>query len=281
MCIYKNNAKGHGYQTAAGDWDSFFAEPGGGTWGGEATMGNASLALMREMRPGDLVLAWQSDRRRAMGVLRFDGLVQSADGERTSFTPMARFATPVPLLELRAHVDGLENVAAFQPGYRQTLYRTSPKEARLLLEVCGYNRAKGKRRGDEGSDLVDEVQAAAAVGFGDAETNRKVERAAVRAVTDDYESKAWHVESVEAARCGYDLVCRRNRKTEHVEVKGVSGSNVGFILTEGERRKAEGDPLFVLVVVTNALTEPGRWRFAGHTILDGMTLAPIAWKVTG
>ncbi len=111
--VYKNNAKGHGYQTATGDWDSFFAEPGDGTWGGEATMGNASRARMREMRPGDLVLAWQSDRRRAMGVLRFDGLVQSADGERMSFTPMARFATPVPLLELRAHVHGLENVAAF------------------------------------------------------------------------------------------------------------------------------------------------------------------------
>lgn len=279
--VYKNNAKGHGYQTATGDWDSFFAEPGDGTWGGEATMGKAGLVLMREMRPGDLVLAWQSDRRRAMGVLRFDGLVPSADGDRMKFTPMARFATPVPLLELRSQVDGLENVDAFKPGYPKTLYRTSPKGARLLLDVCGYNRAKGKRRGDEGSDPVDEVQAAAAAGFGDAETNRKVERAAVRAVTDDYESKGWHVESFEAARCGYDLVCRRNRKTEHVEVKGVSGSKIGFILTEGERRKAEDDPLFVLVVVTNALTAPRLRRFAGRKILDRMTLAPISWKVTG
>lgn len=281
LWVYKNNAKGHGYQTTVGEWDSFFVDPGNGTWGGEATMGIQSRALMREMRPGDLVLAWQSDLRRAIGVLRFDRLVPSIDGERMSFTPRARFATPVPLLELRAHVDGLQSVAAFQPGYPKTLYRTSQKEAGLLLDVCGYNRADGRRRGDEGSDRVDEVQTAVAAGFGDLETNRRVERAAVRAVTDDYRSRSWHVESVEAYGCGYDLVCRRNRKTEHVEVKGVRGSRVAFVLTEGERRMAETDPSFVFVVVTTALTGPRLRRFAGRAILDRMTLTPISWKVTG
>jgi hypothetical protein len=280
LWVYKNNAKGHGYQTATGDWDSFFAESGDGTWGGVATMGRTSRKLMDEMRRGDLVLAWQSDRRRAIGVLRFDGLAHSTDGARMRFTPLARFTTPVPLLELRDAVDGLADINAFKSGFPQTLYRTSQSEARLILDVCGYNRAKGSRRGDEGSDPVDEVYAAAAAGFGDAETNRKVERAAVRAVTADYKTKGWHVESVEADRCGYDLVCRRARKAEHVEVKGVNSSRVEFILTEGERRKAESDSLFVLVVVTDALTAPRLRRFVGRSILDRMALVPISWKLT-
>lgn len=278
LWIYKNNAKGHGHQTSTGDWDWFFQEAGDDTWGGVATMGVASRKLMREMQAGDLVLAWQSDRRRAMGVLRYEGSVPGADGERMKFTRLARFATPVPLLDLRKAVAGLAD--AFKPGYPRTLYRTSAKEARLLLDVCGFEKVRGRLRGDEGTDPVDEAQAAAAAGFGDAAMNRRVERAAVRAVTAAYEAKNWHVQSVEADHCGYDLVCRRNRRVDHVEVKGVASRKVAFILTEGERRKADEDSAFILIVVTEALTAPKLHRYPGRSILDRLNLAAISWKVT-
>lgn len=110
--------------------------------------------------------------------------------------------------------------------------------------------------------------------------NRRVERAAVRAVTAAYEAKNWHVQSVEADHCGYDLVCRRNRRVDHVEVKGVASRKVAFILTEGERRKADEDSAFILIVVTEALTAPKLHRYPGRSILDRLNLAAISWKVT-
>lgn len=47
-------------------------------------------------------------------------------------------------------------------------------------------------------------------GYGDPETNRKVERAAVSFVTEWYEGRGWKVETVEAMKCGYDLSCTKN-----------------------------------------------------------------------
>src|SRR4051812_6648218 len=51
----------------------------------------------------------------------------------------------------------------------------------------------------------------------------KVERAAVRFVSAWYRREGWKVKSVEAMKCGYDLLCRRTGSAEHVEVKGVAG----------------------------------------------------------
>lgn len=281
LWIYKNNASGHDQQLSAGDWDEFFENKGDGTWGGTDTMGPRNRTiLLEEMRRGDLVLAWQSDRRAAVGVLRFDGIVDSGQFQRIRLTPLRRFDVPVPILDLRRSVPDLAHVAAFQPGFPRTLYRTTAAEARLLLDVCGYRHTgRAQRlRGDENSDaVVDEAALAAAAGFGDPVTNRRVERAAVNAVTADYEDRGWQVQSVEADRCGYDLVCRKGRRTEHVEVKGVAGASAAFILTDGEKRKAESDESFFLYVVTNALASPKTQRLAGRKMLDKYALSPISW----
>jgi 5-methylcytosine-specific restriction enzyme A len=67
-------------------------------------------------------------------------------------------------------------------------------------------------------------------GFGSPENNRRVEQAAIAAVRSTYEKDGWEVQSVEAEKVGYDLRCRKAGLEEHVEVKGIQGSDICFIL---------------------------------------------------
>jgi len=107
-------------------------------------------------------------------------------------------------------------------------------------------------------------------GFGTAEQNRKVEQAAIEHVTAAFKADGYHVKSVESARCGWDLTVTHGTKELHVEVKGVASSIVRFFLTANEHKTALADPHWLLVVVTDALGEPG-WRE-----LDGATLDSFA-----
>src|SRR5258708_7353942 len=68
-------------------------------------------------------------------------------------------------------------------------------------------------------------------GFGDPETNRRVEEAAVAFVTESYKKRGWRIISVESERRGYDLHCQKARTEECVEVKGVQGEVPSFIIT--------------------------------------------------
>lgn len=116
-------------------------------------------------------------------------------------------------------------------------------------------------------------------GFGNPETNRKVERAAVSRVTDWYESEGWTVESVEAAKCGYDLLCRKDSEENHVEVKGVQGELVAFIITAAEVRQARNDSDFVLCVVTSALTDDPKLNlYDGESFVSDFELSPLSYR---
>ncbi len=97
--------------------------------------------------------------------------------------------------------------------------------------------------------------------FGDAESNREVEVAAVNAVRRHYERAGWAVISRESDGCGYDLECTRGRLCRHVEVKGRSGREVAFMLTVKELAVAETDDNFQLAVVTEALTAASAIQF--------------------
>lgn len=94
----------------------------------------------------------------------------------------------------------------------------------------------------------------AGAGFGRSDENRKIEEAAVNLVSEWYRREGWRVESVEALRCGYDLRCVRGVEEAHVEVKGVAGVERRFVITAGELRSAHADDLYVLALVTLALS---------------------------
>ncbi|MEJ1110719.1 MULTISPECIES: protein NO VEIN domain-containing protein [unclassified Kribbella] len=107
-------------------------------------------------------------------------------------------------------------------------------------------------------------------GFGTAEQNQEVEKAAVDYVTKAYASEDYQVRSVERDRCGWDLTVSKGVEEIHVEVKGIAGSLVRFFLTANECKCALSDPKWLLVVVTDALGEPQWYE------LDGPTAAAYA-----
>lgn len=120
---------------------------------------------------------------------------------------------------------------------------------------------------------------AAGAGFGSAEENRRVEKAAINAVIREYKSRGWRVKSMERFDLGYDLHCTRAKDEEHVEVKGVRGSLCSFIVTSNEADAAKADPRFRLCVVTNALRASHRKisRFPGRALGTVFALQPISF----
>ena len=101
----------------------------------------------------------------------------------------------------------------------------------------------------------------------------------MRAVTHVYERDGWTVGSVERERCGFDLKCRRGIEAQDVEVKGISGTDLAFIVTTGELTQAKGNPRFVLCVVTSALSRrPRIGTFKGSEFIDTFNLEPIQYR---
>lgn len=271
LWVYKCNARNQPHQTAYGDWSEFFADPGDGEWGGTwATANPASRRIVSErMKTGDLVLAYQTDLRAAIGLCRVVRLVDEDDGEtRLYLEPIERFPEPVDILSLKKRDPEVAAIRAFQQGRVQTLYETTEEEAATLLRVCGVRTATSPSDSDDAA-------AASGAGFGIPASNRQVERAAVAIVTDYYESRGWRVRSVEDEHIGYDLNCLRHGQEHHVEVKGVSGSTLAFLMTTGELERAKSDSDFYLAIVTRALSEPRISIWSGNELLDQFEQHPV------
>jgi hypothetical protein len=115
-------------------------------------------------------------------------------------------------------------------------------------------------------------------GFGTAESNRKVERAAISAAKKYYERDGWTVHSVEAENIGFDFRCRKGQQERHVEVKGIGGRGYGFILTRGEYQKAVSDGKYELCLVRFALNNPKTETFKRREIFGAFEIVPLAYK---
>lgn len=128
-------------------------------------------------------------------------------------------------------------------------------------------------------DTVEELDqrtiqvSSAGAGFGNAETNRLVETAAMRAAEAHY--IGWDAEDVSREKCGWDITFRRGLDERHVESKGVSGQRAKVLLTRNEVAAARTDPLWSLLVVTRALVAPGLQEFSATLVLD--TVEPYVY----
>jgi hypothetical protein len=130
-------------------------------------------------------------------------------------------------------------------------------------------------------DLVSESQDQKnGAGFGNSETNRKVEQAATSFVTSEYEENGWAVESVETEKRGFDLLCTKADKQECIEVKGVQGKFVSFIVTAGEVRQSQINKNFILCVVTSALTAPKLYKFTAKEFNEQFSLETISYRAS-
>lgn len=86
--------------------------------------------------------------------------------------------------------------------------------------------------------------------FGDYEQNALTEQRAVTIAAERLRAEGWHVRSVEADHCGYDLHCVQGSAERHVEVKGRRGPSDQFVITAAELKRARSDPEFELFVVS-------------------------------
>ena len=117
--------------------------------------------------------------------------------------------------------------------------------------------------------------------FGTPESNKVVEKAAVDFVIAWYKRAGWSVQSREAENCGYDLLCKKNGDEEHVEVKGISGNGIGFLISANEVECARRDPKFVLAAVTNAGSlKPQLHRWMGAGLEEAFCLIPITYRAS-
>ena len=116
-------------------------------------------------------------------------------------------------------------------------------------------------------------------GFGNAENNRAVEKAAIRKVTSDYKAKGWLVVSVESSKCGYDLRCTLAGKKRHVEVKGIKGEGEKFFITANEFGIARRDSVYELCLVLKARSQRAKIvRYTTKELLRDFELEPLTYS---
>jgi hypothetical protein len=159
-----------------------------------------------------------------------------------------------------------------QQNFSMGLQRIEKKFVSKLEKVISSQGAQ--------STKSDEQSQKAGGGFGAQETNLQVEQAAIALVGNNYKKRGWSVESVEVQKCGYDLLCTKGKLQEHVEVKGIQGELLSFIITNGEVKQSRSDEKFVLCAVTSALSKPQFHRFTVSEFLEKFTLDAVSYRAS-
>jgi hypothetical protein len=116
-------------------------------------------------------------------------------------------------------------------------------------------------------------------GFGTPKQNARVEKAAIKTAREQLVAEGWTVRSAENEKVGYDLECIKGSASLHVEVKGIQGTKLSFILTAGERKRASEDTRFQLFAVTRALSKPVLHRYKGLDIEGHFAFTTLQWRL--
>ena len=178
--------------------------------------------------------------------------------------------------------DGVLGTASFlKRGPAGTVFPlTREQGARMLQLLAGITTSASDRSSRKKSTKAEEAELRRRLGsgFGSAEQNKKVELAAIKAAKKHYTGDGWNVESREAEKIGFDLLCRKGKLERHVEVKGTAGVGAGFILTRGEYQKAESDEKYELCLVESALSNPKCRIFIGGEIFAAFEFVELAYK---
>lgn len=282
--VYKCNLNPQ-YGPDTGDWMRWvFDRTSTGKWTYASGIGWGRYSHHPELAklvPGDLVIALQTGSRKTLvGVAEYMGDMGQGAHRRAKLRPRELINTKIPPLK-QADPKGIGRIDALQGGKVQTLYDITTADAKALLAAGRLAKkqetlATVRNAVARAPSLTDKV-AAVGAGFGDSETNRKVERAAVEAVTRKFEEEGWNVQSVEQEKLGYDLVCTRSRTKRHIEVKGIQGSKVAFLITAAEVRQWRGNPLCQIAVVTSALRKPSVTMFTKKDLLS-FTLEEVLFR---
>lgn len=116
--------------------------------------------------------------------------------------------------------------------------------------------------------------------FADSKTRKEVEQAAIKFVTAHYETQGYKVESRESQNLGYDLLAVKASTTLYLEVKGTDGTSPRFFLTRNERKCAEQEADWRLVMVTSARAATQLQVLTIQEVEHMFSLDPLAWECT-
>ena len=255
------------------------------------TRTNPRIARLYDaVKIGDVMCCFQVDCGSAVGLCIVAGKGSDTRGRFLEMTAAYRFASPVYLRKVKSMVRAL---TCRLPA---SLFELSPEETEVVLTTCApdlRNTVTGKleefwTKLEEGywsnrppwneTDVDPEEAEYIAAGFGDPAKNKEVERAAVEHVMGLLTGEGWQVKSVEDEKCGYDLQCVRPGSERHVEVKGIGGSMVGFIITQGELGRARNDPEFALYAVTEARSERRKAHpYTGSEMENAFDFRPLQY----
>ena len=170
----------------------------------------------------------------------------------------------------------IARIPALKSGPIRTIYAVSDDDAKRLLRA-----ARKELQPDIQASYRQAEAALKGAGFGTAEQNAEVERAATDFVESDFVRRGWTVKDVSRENRGYDLLCEKRSKNLHIEVKGVSGTAHKFIITPNEKNCWSRDESFVLALVTNALTTNQKLAlYRGPKETERFSFSPISYLVT-
>ena len=137
--IYKWNSRGRFHEGKGRDWKEVFES--GMEFTGYGFDNPVGRRLIGEVRSGDLVVAYQTNQRAAIGICRVVALQLDSD-PRIRFMPLRMFAMPVKLHDLKRSNAHLADVEALRQGPVQSLYRLTSDEAITVLRACGLDESE-------------------------------------------------------------------------------------------------------------------------------------------
>jgi hypothetical protein len=121
-------------QVSHGDWSDFFAQPGVSSWGS-----NEWVPALEQLTPGDMVLAYQTDRNELVGLAKVDSFRRRGRHRDLYLESLEHIGAKVrPLKKVDPRIAA---IPALQPGRIQTLYPISAADAKALLRAA---RAAGQ-----------------------------------------------------------------------------------------------------------------------------------------
>lgn len=127
--IYKCNSANHPHQVAWGDWADFFASKDTTEWGSTEWVPRLS-----ELSPGDMVIAYQTDRNELVGVTRVDGFRKRGRHLDLYLEPIEEIGTRVR--PLKKANEKIAAIPALMPGPIKTVYTITALQAQTLLRAA-------------------------------------------------------------------------------------------------------------------------------------------------
>jgi hypothetical protein len=134
--VYRCNKNSNPYNNAWGDWLQFFAGdlPPNGRWGLTSV-----CRVLAALRPGDMVLAYQTDRDELVGLAK----MMRFEGQEVHLEPVTKFGRGLRIRRLKNQYPDIAEIRAFQePG---TLYSIAEYHAKNLIEIALREEGKVAR----------------------------------------------------------------------------------------------------------------------------------------